>query len=106
MFCRMCGKQILDDSKFCQYCGVKVAMVEETQIDKVIILTEQEAKNGVEKEIQIDGMKAPIKMMFPKNTMNGQLFRLYKVKMVDSNGKKDKKDLYIKTEVKSNTKGE
>ena len=25
MFCRRCGKEVLDDSKFCKYCGAKVS---------------------------------------------------------------------------------
>lgn len=99
MFCRKCGKQILDDSKFCQYCGVEVREIRETRIDKIVILSEQEAKNGVEKEIEIDGIEKPLKILFPKNTVNEQVFRLHKVKMINSEGKKIKKDVHIKIEI-------
>lgn len=101
MFCRKCGKQILDDSKFCQYCGLKVMEVQEIPIDKTIILSEQEANRGVEKEIELDGVEKPLKIMFPPNTVNGQLFCLHKVKTINSEGKKIKKDIYITTEIKN-----
>ncbi len=96
MFCRKCGKQILDDSNFCQYCGVAVREIQETPIDKIIILSEQEAKNGIEKEIELDGIEKPLKMLFPQNTVHEQVFRLHKVKMINDEGKKIKKMSILK----------
>lgn len=101
MFCRKCGKQILDDSKFCQYCGVEVKEIEVTPIDAIITITEQEAKSGVEKEFKLNGMEKTQKVLLPKNIANGQLIHLCKVKVINSDGKKTKKDAYIKIEVKN-----
>jgi TM2 domain-containing membrane protein YozV len=51
MFCPNCGKQIPDGSKFCPYCGVKLALEgesEETQVQGV--LSEEERKKKAYEE--------------------------------------------------------
>lgn len=100
MFCRKCGKRILDDSKFCQYCGEEVKEAVEPTIDKTIILSTQEAKRGVEKEIVIDGLETPLKILIPTKVFDGQLLCLRKVKVMNSEGRKVKRDIYVKLEIK------
>lgn len=99
MFCRMCGKQIPEDSRFCQFCGTEVISPNEKAIDAIIKLTEQEARVGVEKTVVIDGTEAPLKINLPGKINNGQLICLHKVKFINNEGKKEKKDVYIKVEV-------
>jgi len=33
MYCRYCGKQIVDDARFCSYCGIELELVEKGQND-------------------------------------------------------------------------
>lgn len=35
MYCKSCGKQIVDDSRFCSYCGIELNSVEKSQSDLV-----------------------------------------------------------------------
>lgn len=45
MYCKHCGKQIADDSSFCQYCGGKVdAPVQESKEDSTVEQIEQPAE--------------------------------------------------------------
>lgn len=105
MYCRKCGRQILDDSLFCQYCGEKVqfaeeSLAEETLIEQTLVLTEEEAKKGAQKEITIDGVKTPLRISVPARIGNGEYMRLPRVKVTNSYGKKTRKDIYIKFEIK------
>lgn len=61
MYCNKCGKQIADDSIFCNYCGVKLEIVNEnptplTQEDLIIAA----CKDCVKKHL-----KAPSTVQFP-----------------------------------------
>ena len=61
-----------------------------------VVLTEQEAINGVQKEITLDGMQSPLKVNFPKNMKEGNILALRRVKISEKNGATTQKDVYIK----------
>ena len=61
-----------------------------------VVLTEQEAINGVQKEITLDGMQSPLKVNFPKNMKEGNTLALRSVKISEKNGETTQKDVYIK----------
>lgn len=103
MYCRKCGKQIFEDSNFCQFCGEAVFPVEGTVIEKTIELTKQEAKNGVEKDVVIDGLQKPLKLMVPPRIQNGQILVLRRIKLIQD-GEKMRKDVYLKVVVEDEKK--
>ena len=70
------------------------------EIHAEILLTEQEALNGVEKEVVIPGFEQPIKVNFPKNMKDGYTLALRNVKLSKKDGQTIKKDVYIKICVK------
>ena len=72
----------------------------DNEIHTEIILTEQEALNGVEKEVVIAGFEQPIKVNFPKNMKDGYTLALRNVKLSKKDGQTIKKDVYIKICVK------
>ncbi|ROX69364.1 zinc ribbon domain-containing protein [Enterococcus faecalis] len=41
MYCRKCGKEIADESKYCQFCGSSQEAMEETGVEMVKNSTEQ-----------------------------------------------------------------
>ena len=56
MYCKECGKEIADDSKFCNHCGAKQSdSVKDTRKDKKIILEVPEViiKNKISKSTKI-----------------------------------------------------
>lgn len=61
-----------------------------------VILTEQEAANGVQKEVSLEGLQSPLKVIFPKNVKDGNSLALHNVKIVGKNGESTKKDVHIK----------
>ena len=61
-----------------------------------VVLTEQEATNGVQKEITLDGLQNPLKVNLPKNMKEGNTLVLHNVKIMGKNGETIKKDVYIK----------
>lgn len=61
-----------------------------------VVLTEQEAINGVQKEITLDGMQSPLEVNFPKNMKEGNILALRSVKISEKNGETTQKDVYIK----------
>ena len=38
MFCRECGREVLQDSKFCDNCGVKVVVGDETTSGEWVVM--------------------------------------------------------------------
>ena len=70
------------------------------EIHTEILLTEQEALNGVEKEVVIAGFEQPIKVNFPKSMKDGYTLALRNVKLAEEDGQTIKKDVYIKICVK------
>lgn len=61
MYCNKCGKQIVDDSVFCSYCGVKVEhLVEEVNTDTDAIIIEA-CKDCIKKHL-----KSPSTVNFDK----------------------------------------
>ena len=99
MFCRMCGKSISNDSRFCQYCGTAVFTPSEFKPDKILAVTADDIKNGSLIEIQFETAKDPIKFNLPKNTVNHQLFRFVRIKTIDSTGKKGRRDFYLQIKI-------
>ncbi|MBE7020948.1 MAG: zinc-ribbon domain-containing protein [Ruminococcaceae bacterium] len=70
------------------------------EIHTEILLTEQEALNGAEKEVVIVGFEQPIKVSFPKNMKDGYTLALHNVKLSKKDGQTIKKDVYIRICVK------
>lgn len=106
MFCRKCGKQILDDSCFCQFCGTAVQLYEEQTIEQELLITAKEAKEGAVKKISIEGASTPIEVKLPPKILDdGKILALHKVKLLDSNGKKVKKDVFLKIRICPDTEG-
>ncbi len=99
MFCRKCGKEILDDSKFCQYCGTSVMEVFHESIDKVLTITSQQAKSGIEVKIDLKNAEKSINFVLPSNINDGDLFRLKRVKFINNDGTKQKKDVLVKVKI-------
>lgn len=100
MFCRKCGKQILDDSRFCQYCGEAVQVVAGQVVEKTVKVSPEIAQNGGSLAVTIDGITKPIDIMLPPNMKDGQVLCLKKAKITDKeSGKTVKKDLFIKISV-------
>lgn len=64
-------------------------------------MSEQEVKIGAKKQISFKGADKIINFQIPKNTVNGQLFRFKRIKVVSDEGKKLKKDFYVKIEIRS-----
>ena len=64
MYCKKCGKQISDDSKYCKYCGI---LVDETvpANNTDIATTTQELKSEV---VVTSKENAPVKIEISKNT--------------------------------------
>lgn len=50
MFCENCGKQILEESKFCKFCGVKIAIGEVVESDK----TESQENTKIQEKENIE----------------------------------------------------
>ena len=73
-----------------------VSKPSEKEMHIEIILTEQEALNGVQKDITVVGLKQPLKVNFPKNIKDGNTLALHNVNITTEDGKTIKKDLYIK----------
>ena len=61
MYCNKCGKQIPDDSVFCNYCGVKV----EIQSEDVTPKTQDDAIISACKDCIMKHLKAPSTVQFP-----------------------------------------
>jgi len=61
-----------------------------------VILTEQEAANGIQKEISLEGLQNPLKVNIPKNMKDGNVLALRNVKIVGKNKETSEKDIYIK----------
>ncbi|MBI9067577.1 MAG: zinc ribbon domain-containing protein [Salinivirgaceae bacterium] len=38
MYCKECGKQIDEDSKFCSFCGAKQTFIESNKVRSITIL--------------------------------------------------------------------
>ncbi len=72
MYCKHCGKQIADDSTFCQYCGGKVdALAQESKEDSVVEQTEKPAETDKEtaEEVVITTKEAqPLQVEVSKKT--------------------------------------
>lgn len=83
MFCRKCGKQILDDSRFCQYCGEAVQVVVGQVVEKTVKVSPEIAQNGGSLSVTIDGITKPIDIMLPPNMKDGQVLCLKKAKITD-----------------------
>lgn len=64
MYCKKCGKQISDDSKYCKYCGI---LLDETipANNTDISTTTQELKSEV---VETSKENAPVKIEISKNT--------------------------------------
>ena len=58
MFCKKCGKQINTDSAFCNYCGAKVEMANNSNSDELII--------GACKDCIKKHLKSPLTVNFNK----------------------------------------
>ena len=100
MYCRKCGKEIPGDSRFCQYCGVPVQIMEAQAIEQTVCLTPQQAKAGIVKKVLIDGAANEVEIHFPPNLCDGQMLRLRKVKFISDSGKTVKKEILLKIEVR------
>ena len=63
MYCKKCGKQISDDSKYCKYCGI---LVDETvpANNTDIATTTQELKSEV---VVTSKENAPVKTLIPQH---------------------------------------
>ena len=78
MYCRKCGKQIADDSLFCQYCGGKVSTILEengaSHNDCTIVTANNESRlNEQNNECIIETKKAnPIQVEVSKKTSNNK----------------------------------
>lgn len=58
MFCKNCGKEIPNDSKFCPECGVALAFVENTNKEKTVTESPKTSyKTAAEKEVLIRGFR-------------------------------------------------
>ncbi|HEY8910211.1 MAG TPA: RDD family protein [Desulfosporosinus sp.] len=44
MYCRKCGKEILDDSNFCNFCGTRVQLQKEEPVEKALLTLEHTEK--------------------------------------------------------------
>ena len=75
MFCRICGRNIPDDSCYCPYCGEKVILVEDNSIPKHI---------PKEENFALDNKIIPLKIFAQENgkmqlckaaSTNGELTR-------------------------------
>ena len=106
MFCRKCGKQIPDDSRFCQHCGKAVQVITGQVIEKTVKVTPEEINSGATISVELDETIKPLEIMLPKIIENGHVLRLKKVKMIDKDsGKALKKDVYLKISIVSSDKG-
>jgi len=65
-----------------------------------ITLTEQEARNGVEKEIYVAELQRTLNVCVPKNTKDGQTLAAHNVKGTNQDGTTIEKDVYIKISIK------
>ena len=68
MFCRRCGKKIVNDSYYCQYCGTKVVYAEDEEFDAIVFITPEEATNGCIKIVELANLYEPLKINIPPLT--------------------------------------
>ena len=61
MYCNKCGKQLVDDSIFCNYCGVKI----EIQNEDVTSKTQDDIIISACKDCITKHLKAPATVQFP-----------------------------------------
>ena len=61
MYCNKCGKQLADDSIFCNYCGVKI----EIQTESIVTKTQDDISISACKDCIIKHLKAPATVQFP-----------------------------------------
>ena len=61
MYCNKCGKQLADDSIFCNYCGVKI----EIQNEDVVPKTQDDIIISACKDCIMKHLKAPATVQFP-----------------------------------------
>lgn len=102
MFCRKCGKQIPDDSRFCQHCGEAVQVIIGQVIEKTVNVTQEEISSGAVISVEFDETIKPLEIMLPKKIENGHVLCLKKVKTIDkASGKAIKKDIYLKISIVS-----
>ncbi len=92
MYCRKCGKAIYDDSRFCSYCGDTVKSDNE--------LVPSEFKNGVKKKIAVYGKKGFWELIVPDKKADKRIFVLHRVKLINKKGKKVKREVVHKFQVK------
>lgn len=68
MYCKHCGKQIADDSTFCQYCGGKVMNGSPTQDSSIILPVKGDNKSEKSTPEVVVATKElnPIQVEFPR----------------------------------------
>ena len=60
-----------------------------------VMITEQEAQNGTEKDVYVEELHNTVRLPIPKRVKDGQVFKLHKMSGTNENGEPVKKDVYI-----------
>ena len=69
------------------------------EVDIEVILTEQEALHGVQKDLQLSGLQQPLRVSFPKRTANDSIFALHNINIENQDGERIKKDICVRVHV-------
>lgn len=103
MFCKNCGKQIPNNSKFCTYCGCNVAKKETLQDD--VGIKKQENINFLKDEVKVENPKIEDdKIAIQENVSNKFDSKQSKNKVVINGENKNGEDLITKVENNSSNK--
>ena len=72
-----------------------------TSIKAEVVLTEQEAMEGVLKEVCIEGRSEPIRINFPKKTQNGCMLQLKNIEVTLPTGETVKKNVIVYVKIQN-----
>ena len=68
MFCKNCGHEISDDSKFCSNCGTKVEVDKDIVVPVAVVdKTEEVAENNVEETLKFKKLDCVLEKRCLKN---------------------------------------
>lgn len=72
-----------------------------SSIEAKVVLTEQEAINGVRKEVYVEGRPNPVCVNFPKNLKDGSTVLLRNMEISLPNGESVKKNVHVRVSIQN-----